>query len=233
MAGTGSARSGTADTPTMVADRAAFLAAGHYAPLAAVVTDRITALGRVSDGLVAEMGAGTGYYLAGVLDRLPSAAGLAMDVSAVALRRAARASDRLGAVVWDAWRPWPVRDGAVAVLLDVFAPRNGPEFRRVLRDDGLLVVVTPGADHLAELGTAAGLLTVDPDKERRLADTLGDRFEALATESVRYSMTLDDADVARVVGMGPAGHHDLPTERAPEGRRSVTASFVVGAYRPR
>ncbi len=112
---------------------------------------------------VLDAGAGPGYYLAAVLDEIrgrpggADAAGLAMDISARALRRAARARPGIGAVVWDIWRPFPVRDGAVSLILNVFAPRNGPEFRRVLRDDGGLIVVTPGPRHLAGLaGLAAG-----------------------------------------------------------------------------
>ncbi len=209
----------------MVADRAGFLAAGHYEPLTEVVAD----LAATRSGLVADAGAGTGYYLAAVLERRADTVGLALDVSPAALRRAARAHERLGAVVWDVWRPWPVRTGAADVLLDVFAPRNGVEYHRLLRADGLLVVVTPGEDHLAELGTAAGLLTVDPRKAERLADTLA-RFERITTEALRYPMTLTAADVARVVGMGPAGHHHRPGHAAAQ---EATASFVVSTYRPR
>jgi 23S rRNA (guanine745-N1)-methyltransferase len=226
LAGTRTAHTGTADTAERVAARAACLAAGHYAPLAEVVAD----LAGTRSGLVAETGSGTGYHLAAALDRRPDTVGLALDVSPVALRRAARAHQRLAAVVWDVWRPWPVRDHVVDVLLDVFAPRNGPEFHRVLRPDGLLVVVTPGPDHLAELGPAAGLLTVDPAKPARLAGTLN-RFDQVSTEQLRYPMTLDPADVARVVGMGPAGHHDRPTVDD-AATREVTASNVVSAYRP-
>jgi 23S rRNA (guanine745-N1)-methyltransferase len=225
LAGTRSAKAGSADTPEMVADRADFLAAGHYDPLTEVVAD----LAATQPGLVADAGAGTGHYLAAVLQRRPDTIGLALDVSPAALRRAARAHERLGAVVWDVWRPWPVRTGVAAVLLDVFAPRNGDEYHRVLRADGLLVVVTPGEDHLAELGTAAGLLSVDPHKADRLAGTLA-RFEQVTTEALRYPMTLAAEDVARVVGMGPAGHHQRPGHAVAQ---EVTASFVVSAYRPR
>jgi 23S rRNA (guanine745-N1)-methyltransferase len=227
LAGTGSAHTGTADTAAMVADRADFLAAGHYAPLAALVAERVG----TPDGLIVEAGAGTGYYLAAALDRAPAAVGLALDVSVAALRRAARAHDRLGAVGWDVWRPWPVRDGVADVVLDVFAPRNGPQFHRVLRPGGLLVVVTPAADHLAELGTAAGLLSVDPHKAQRLAGTLGDAFDLLEATPLRHPLALAPADMARVVGMGPAGHHGRPAESGEQ--RSVTASFVVSRYRAR
>ncbi|HEY3753527.1 MAG TPA: rRNA (guanine-N1)-methyltransferase [Pseudonocardiaceae bacterium] len=229
LAGTGAARAGTADTTEMVADRLAFLGAGHYAPLAELVADHVAELG--DDGLVADAGAGTGYYLAAVLDRLPRAVGLALDVSPAALRRAARGHERMGAAVWDVWRPWPVHDGAASVLLNVFAPRNGPQFRRALRPDGLLVVVTPGDGHLAELGKAAGLLGIDPRKAERLADTLSG-FEQVATKDLRYLMTLGADDVRRVVGMGPAGHHDRPDNARSDESRQVTASFLVSAYRP-
>jgi 23S rRNA (guanine745-N1)-methyltransferase len=230
LAGTATAKAGTADTPAMVADRLAFLGAGHYAPLADLVAERVATLG-APDGLVADAGAGTGYYLGAVLDRLPGAVGLALDISAAALRRAARGHQRVGAAVWDVWRPWPVRDGAAAVLLNVFAPRNGPQFQRVLRPDGLLVVVTPGADHLGELGRAAGLLGVDPRKAERLADTLAG-FDQVGTTELRYGMTLGADDVRRVVGMGPAGHHDRPDNARFDRPRQVTASFSVSSYRP-
>jgi 23S rRNA (guanine745-N1)-methyltransferase len=221
-------RVGGADTPAMVADRAEFLAAGHYAPLAGLLADRAAALAP-DDGLVVDAGAGTGYYLGAVLDRRPGTVGLALDASTAALRRAAK-DPRIGAVACDVWRPWPVRDGAAAVLVNVFAPRNGPEFHRVLRPDGVLLVVTPAADHLAALGRAAGMLTVDPDKDRRLAETLADRFEPLERRSLAIELTLSPADARRVVGMGPAAFHDRPRGYIGDAV-AVTASFRVTAYR--
>ena len=41
----GAAKAGTADTAEMVADRAAFLGAGHYAPLASALAERAAAAG--------------------------------------------------------------------------------------------------------------------------------------------------------------------------------------------
>src|SRR3954453_17777493 len=140
------------DSAQMVADRAAFLAAGHYDFIAQALADA------AEGDFVLDAGTGTGNYLARVLDALPGAAGLGLDVSKPALRRAAKAHPRAAAVLADLWRPLPVADQAASVILDVFAPRNGAEFRRVLRPDGKLLVVTPGPDHLGELVTPYGMI---------------------------------------------------------------------------
>jgi 23S rRNA (guanine745-N1)-methyltransferase len=203
---TGNVSTGTADTAAMVAARADFLDGGHFAPLAELVAGQVE--GRVPDeGCVLDAGAGTGYYLGAVLDRLPGHQGVALDISKHALRRAARAHPRVGALTWDVWRPLPVRTGAVAVLLDVFAPRNAPEFHRVLRPDGVLVVVTPAARHLGELIGPLGLLTVDPDKAERVADTLGGRFAPAGTWPLEIPLRLTHAEVASLVAMGPSAWH--------------------------
>jgi 23S rRNA (guanine745-N1)-methyltransferase len=66
-------------------------------------------------GCVVDVGAGTGYYLAVVLERLTDRVGLALDVSKYALRRAARAHRRVGAVACDVWHGLPVATDSAAV----------------------------------------------------------------------------------------------------------------------
>jgi 23S rRNA (guanine745-N1)-methyltransferase len=231
---TGNARAGTADTAAMVAARADFLGGGHFAPLAALIADR-AAERAPGGGCVLDAGAGTGYYLSAVLDRLPGTPGVALDISKHALRRAARAHPRIGALTWDVWRPLPVRTGAVSVLLDVFAPRNAEEFHRVLRPDGVLVVVTPAAHHLDELVGALGLLTVDPRKAERVEDTLGGRFHEAGVWHRELPLGLTHAEVAALVAMGPsAWHADPETLRARIGELAepvpVTAAFEVRVF---
>jgi 23S rRNA (guanine745-N1)-methyltransferase len=225
---------GTADTADMIAARADFLAAGYFAPLA----DRLAALaGEITkSGLIVDAGAGTGYYLARVLDEAPEAIGLALDVSAPALRRAARAHPRLGAAVWNLWEPWPVASGSAAVLLNVFAPRNGTEFHRVLAPGGTLIVASPGPDHLGELASLVGLLSVDREKERRLEETLAGRFRLAAREDLVNRVVLAPEDARRAVRMGPNAHH-LHREGRHERLAGitepvpVTTSFTISVYR--
>jgi 23S rRNA (guanine745-N1)-methyltransferase len=233
----GDARAGTADTPGMVAAREAFLDRGHYLPVARAAAAAAMAVPAEVPGCVVDVGAGTGYYASGVLDALPDRPGLALDISKHAAKRAARAHVRLQAVVCDAWRGLPVRSGAAALVLDVFAPRNAPEFHRVLAPGGALVVVTPTPRHLQELVAVLPMVTVDPDKDERLEAKLSGLFDRASVETVEQGIGLTHADVASLVAMGPSSRHADAAALAasiavlPE-PVSVTLSVNVSIYRP-
>ncbi|OKI14303.1 putative RNA methyltransferase [Streptomyces sp. CB03911] len=230
----GDAHTGTGDTADMVSARTDFLAAGHYRPIADALAE--AAVAASPEGLVADLGAGTGYYLSHVLDALPANPGAALDISKFALRRAARAHPRIGAVVCDAWRPLPLRDASAGLVLNVFAPRNGPEIRRALRPGGTLLLVSPTSRHLRELVGALGLLSVDEDKQRRIEEKLGPYLAPAERLEVEFPMRLSAADVRTVVAMGPSAWH---TDREQLDARlaalpdpvEVTASVTVAAYR--
>jgi 23S rRNA (guanine745-N1)-methyltransferase len=228
---------GTADTADMVHARRSFLGTGHYRPIADGVVEAVArAIGPDAPGVVVDAGAGTGYYLAAVLDAAAGRAGLALDVSKYAMRAAARAHARIGAAVCDTWRALPVRDGAAAVVLDVFAPRNPAEMHRVLAPGGALIVVTPTGRHLQELVTTLGLISVDAAKEERLDTQLAGLFERTEASVREYTMPLGREEVAGVVAMGPSSRHvnaerlSADLARLPA-RLDVTASVTIASYR--
>jgi 23S rRNA (guanine745-N1)-methyltransferase len=223
-----------ADTQKMVAARAEVLAAGHFEQLTGAVVE---ACADADLRLVIDAGAGTGHYVAAVLDQAEAAVGLALDIAKAATRRAARAHPRIGAAVCDVWRGLPVATACADVLLDVFAPRNPPEFHRVLRPDGRLVVVTPQPEHLAELVHGLGLLGMDPGKDERLDAGLAGWFRNVADSVHTSRREVAHVDALRLAAMGPSAFHTSPAElaarvdRLPEPVR-VTISARVRIYQP-
>ncbi|QCR44791.1 hypothetical protein C1N91_15860 [Curtobacterium sp. SGAir0471] len=236
----------TADTPEMVDARIRFLGRGHYASVERALAAVVAATD--APGVVLDVGSGPGTYLAHVLDAggpdvpvtdgpdgrtgpaqagsVTACLGVALDLSAVAIRRAARVHPRAGAVVGDVTERLPVVDDAAAVVLDVFAPRNQREYARVLHPDGVLAVVTPRNGHLAELAEAT--IAVDPEKERRLRDSLEPTFVQRTSEDLTWTMELSAEDVHDVVHMGPSHHHVDPDRVfAPT---TVTAAVTVSTW---
>ncbi|WP_369371812.1 putative RNA methyltransferase [Promicromonospora sp. Populi] len=249
------AKATSGDDGPMARARRDFLAAGRYEPVRAAVADLVSgadlATGEVvadhaSGGLasgagrrpatVVDVGCGTGYYLAGVLDALPDAVGLGLDTSAHALRVAAKVHPRAAAATWDVFRPFPIASEQVDVVLDVFAPRNPAEFHRVLRPGGVLVVVRPFGGHLAELRRqVTQMVTVDPDKERRLHDALDPYFEAASTQEVEYTTPLTRQEAVDLVLMTPSARHVTEAELSDDGDLpdQVTVSILATAYQRR
>ncbi len=196
------------DTTAMVLARERALTAGHLAVVTRAVTDTAAAwLGDGPPGAVVDLGAGTGHYLASVLTACPDRVGVALELAPAALRRAARAHPRLGAVGCDVWEPLPLVDDAAAVLLNVFAPRNPAEMHRVCHPEGIAIVVTPTPAHLAELVAPLGLLSVDPAKQPRLHSALEPRFTLLERREITAPLRLDRAAAHAIAAMGPSAHH--------------------------
>ncbi|MEV6690036.1 putative RNA methyltransferase [Micromonospora sp. NPDC051196] len=199
---------------------------------------------RAADGaaeaypLVVEAGAGTGRHLGAVLAAVPAAVGLALDIAKPAVRRAARVHPRVTAALADTWQRLPLADASATLLLNVFAPRNGAEFHRILAPAGRLLVVTPAIDHLTELVDALGLLRVDPAKADRVATSLGGHFTEESTTLHRQELTLSGPEVTTLVGMGPSAWHTDPAGLAARITTlgepvRVTVAVRLGVYRPR
>ena len=230
-----------ADTIDMVDARVRFLGSGHYGPLRdalAKLAHRHAPTASRSAGarVVVDAGAGTGYYLRGVADRIPGTVPVALDISKFALRRAARQLPEGLSLVWDLWRPLPLRSGAADILLNVFAPRNVPEYVRILAPGGVLLVATPRPGHLAEAARIVPLLEVPADKAQDLAHSLDGRLVELERREVEYPMSLSPAALADVALMGPAARHldgpALDALSAGSGADTlVTARFTVQAFR--
>jgi 23S rRNA (guanine745-N1)-methyltransferase len=219
------------DNAEMLRARADVLESGAFVP----IRDALIAAVRPFRPLaVLDSGTGTGWYLRGLLDALGGPArGLASDLSPAAVAQAVRGRGDVDGLVADVHAPLPVRDGAADAVTVVFAPRNPPEFARVLRAGGALAVVVPRPDHLAELRAVTGMLDVPTGKAGALDAALAAWFSPASTQHVSYELALTPGRARGLQVMGPSAHHvEASVDRVRDGElpASVTVSVDVLAY---
>lgn len=211
------------DNTEMIRARETFLSGGHFAPFVEAVTATVNAV--VDDAGVpddaepalCEVGAGTGYYLSHMLDSIHGARGVGLDVSVPAAKLLAKCHLRVGAVVADAWNRLPIKDNALDAIAVVFAPRNALEFARVLKPSGEVVVLTADTGHLAELREPLGILDVEQGKVERMIQQASGHLQPVGeSQTVEFTMHLDQESIATQIGMSPSARHihpDVLTER--------------------
>jgi 23S rRNA (guanine745-N1)-methyltransferase len=246
----------TGDSAEMIGARGRFLDRGHYAPLMAALRDAVgggtspTGSDPVVPGAhgrsglrILDAGCGTGHYLRALLDGIPGSTGLAADLSPAAVAVAVRGRADIDGVVADTWSSLPLRDGVADLVLDVFAPRNLPEFHRALAPGGRVAVVAAGPEHLTELRAAGRAVGVQEDKRERILGAADALFEPVVETRVQRVLRLPEDDVALLLGMGPSAHHTgarTACPDAPEGpgtgsgaAQGVTIDVMIHVLRRR
>jgi 23S rRNA (guanine745-N1)-methyltransferase len=145
--------------------------------------------------VVLDAGCGDGFYL-GSLARQTRIEAHGVDISIPAVNAAALRFKGCEWIVANADRFIPYSDGAFSVVFSITARMNAGEFRRVLRDDGRLLVALAAPDDLMELRSRTG--EEGRDRVDRTVETFAPGF-TLADRG-RVTTTADlDADALRDV----------------------------------
>ncbi len=135
------------DTPAAIAARRRLHDRGVTEPLLDAIAQFIAA---APEDIVLDAGCGDGFYL-GSLARRTGFEGHGVDISIAAIQAAARRYPECEWIVANADRFVPYADGCFSLAISITGRMNPSEFRRVLRDDGRLLVAIPGPDDLIEL----------------------------------------------------------------------------------
>jgi 23S rRNA (guanine745-N1)-methyltransferase len=217
----------------MVAARRAFLASGHYKPLAERVAHLVaehTAKGEP----ILDAGCGEGYYTDIIERSMKSRDGessvFAFDISKNAVREMRRKNPSVNAVVAGSYH-MPIATASVASVVNTFSPLAREEVWRVLRDGGIFVMAIPEEMHLYELKAAI----YDTPYRNTVDDPALEGFELLSSERITYVMHLDDREtVASLFGMTPYAYRTGSKGRervAALERLDCTADFRIFVYK--
>jgi 23S rRNA (guanine745-N1)-methyltransferase len=167
------------DMAEAVAARRRFLDRGHGEPLLRAIGELMPAATDVLD-----VGCGEGYYLGSLAE------GCGIDISTAAIDLAARRYPECQWIVANADRFVPYADASFDVVLSITGRMNAPEFRRVLRDDGRLLVAVAAPDDLIELrGTGR-------DRVPRTIETFRSEFKLIDQRRATTVAALTAEDVS-------------------------------------
>ena len=222
------------DSAATVTARQRVTARGFEAPLTASMLDLLDL--RAGDAVL-DVGCGTGHHLAAIADRF-GVAGHGLDISVPAIDAAAR---RYPALQWPAlhWvvanadRFLPYPDASFRLVASITAQRNPEEFRRVLADEGTLMVVIPAPDDLIEVRELVLGEGVARDRVDGAVEAFGPRFVLERHERIRHTARFDAPSVRDVMeGTYRAGRASRRARLAAGPDLDVTLSRDVLLFRP-
>lgn len=143
------------------------------------------------EDVVLDAGCGDGFYL-GTLARQIGFDAHGVDISTAAIDAAARRYPGCEWIVANADRFLPYADRSFSLILSITARMNAGEFRRVIREDGQLLVAIPAPDDFIELRGEGR------DRVESTVETFAPHFKLTDQRRVTTSADLD-ADAVRDV----------------------------------
>jgi 23S rRNA (guanine745-N1)-methyltransferase len=205
------------DTPAAVLARRRLHDRGVTEPLLGAVAEMI---GASRDDIVLDAGCGDGFYL-GTLSRQNGFAAHGVDISIPAVDAAARRYPECEWIVANADRFVPYAPRSCSLILSITARMNADEFRRVLRDDGRLLVAAPAPRDLIELRG------IGRDRVDSIVERFSQHFKL--SDRRRFLTAADlDADAVRDILLSIY----RPMQAQPAVAMSVTLSLDFLLFRP-
>jgi 23S rRNA (guanine745-N1)-methyltransferase len=177
------------DTAAAIAGRRRLHDRGVTEPLLHAIAEIMVA--SPSD-IVLDAGCGEGFYL-GTLARQTGFDAHGVDISIPGVDAAARRYPGCEWIVANADRFVPYADRSFSIVLSITGRMNAGEFRRVLRDNGRLLVVLPAREDLVELRGAGR------DRVARTVETFAHGFTLVHRCRVATAADLDPAAVQDVL----------------------------------
>lgn len=215
------------DTKEMVIARRNFLDSGTYEPLQNAVCKSAAAL---SPSVIVDAGCGEGYYTRAVADTLPNTCIIGADIAKSATQYASKRDKRTQYITASCFH-LPIKSESTDLVLSLFAPSAAEEFLRILKPDGHVLQVVPGADHLIELKTAV----YDKVYKNREEKYSLDGFELIDRQKLSYSKTICSNEMIHALfSMTPYIHRTSKEglKRLKElNRIDLTLSFLLLTYK--
>lgn len=178
---------------------------GFYEPVADAIKSIVEEFGRsqkLESMNLLDVGCGEGYY-SHYLRQMDNLNIFAFDISKEAI---ALATDYQAEINWSIadLSNLPFKERSMDILLDVLTPANYKEFKRVVKNQGLLIKVIPGDDYLKEVRElVSDQLKSKSYSNKDTVDYTEDHLRILGKRKLCYQMSVSREQASAFVKMTP------------------------------
>ena len=188
-------------------NRQEILESGFYQAILEDISDLLAT--NPSAKTVLDIGCGEGFYSRKLQESHPDKTFYAFDISKDSVQIAAK-SEPNWAVNWfvgDLAR-LPIKDASMDILLDIFSPANYGEFKRVLKENGLLIKVIPTENHLKEIRQKVEKQLTNKDYSNQdIKDHFQNNFTILSSKTASLTKPITAEQLQALLSMTPLLFH--------------------------
>ena len=188
-------------------NRQQILESGFYQAILEVVSD-LLARSKTST-TVLDIGCGEGFYSRKLQESHSDKTFYAFDISKDSVQIAAK-SEPNWAVNWfvgDLAR-LPIKDASMDILLDIFSPANYGEFKRVLKENSLLIKIIPTENHLKEIRQKVEKQLTNKDySNQNIKNHFQEHFTILSSQTTSLTKTITAEQLQALLSMTPLLFH--------------------------
>lgn len=189
--------------------RQSIFGAGFYAPLAAQIIESIK---EIAPETIVDVGCGEGYYERQLRKNasIPgSAAIIGIDIERDAILQACRHPDAIAYLIGDS-NALPLAPSSMDCVLNILAPANYEEFRRVLSRGGVVIKVVPNEDYLVQIrDQIRPYLKSDAYSNKEVVDLFSQNLSLISKQDIRYTLPVTGGQAMDFFQMTPmAGNID-------------------------
>lgn len=193
------------DNKGMIESRRDFLNKGYYKRFSDLLNEIITGELHGSESRILDAGCGEGYYISNLRrsflerDNDCDAAFYGTDISKNAIIYAAKRDRDINLSVGSSF-DLPIMNNVLDCVIRNFAPGDDKEFYRVLKWEGILVIATPGVEHLYGLKEKL----YEKPRKNDIREIVPEGFRHIEKKEVRYEISLNDTeDIVNLISMTP------------------------------
>jgi 23S rRNA (guanine745-N1)-methyltransferase len=223
-------KNNSGDNKIMLNARDAFLSTGHYDFLIDNIESALHSFDLFSttnDAMIQllDLGCGTGYYTRSIFKQ-KNLKKIGIDISKIGIAKASIKDKDSTYLVGSAFN-LPIADNSIDLLLNVFAPIQLEELKRVLKPGGYFIKVIPTGDHMKEVAELVYEEFIPHQSSIKEDLESNSMFQIIKVENIKKTIFLAGQDLLNFISMTPYLYKFKQEQLELLKELSVTISFEI------